>query len=112
MNLTSKSSVFEVSLLSDHKLIAYLVGLDYHYNREHSIYPRILNDYLQEAIEFGAEQVDFGRTASEIKTTLGAQPVHSGILLQHRYPLMQCALPLIANQVGQESFKVHQPFKN
>lgn len=106
---------FRVSLHSHDQLIAHLVGINYTYNQEHSIYPRILNDYLKEAIELRVKALDFGRTAGEIKSTLGARPQPSSVLLKHQHPILQCALPAISKRLNQRSnitpFKVHHPFR-
>lgn len=103
---------FRVSLIDEQQLIALLVGIDYEYSFEHSLYPRILNDYLNEAIERRVTVLDLGRTAGEIKTTLGAVPESSSFYLRHQHPLLKCALPSIANQIELSPFKVHEPFKS
>ena len=102
---------FRVSLISPNTLIAHLVGIDYQYNRHHGLYPRILNDYLTEAITLRVQHLELGRTASEIKTTLGASPQSSGILLSHRSALLNRLLSLISANRALPVFKTHHPFK-
>ena len=103
---------FRVSLYHDRQLIAHLVGLDYAFSLEHALYPRILNDYLSDGIKRRVREIDFGRTAGEIKTTLGASPESSSILLRHHHPVLARALPSIARRVELSPFKVHSPFKS
>ena len=55
---------------------AHFIGIDYSKNKEFAIYPRILNDYVRLGIETKSNQINLGRTASEIKSTLGAKPKH------------------------------------
>ncbi len=53
---------------------AHLVGLSYEYNKSHSLYLLILYQYVRDAIEKKSGVIYFGRTASEIKSTIGARP--------------------------------------
>lgn len=94
-----------------HTLYAYAVGLNYEHAREHSLYPRMLNDYIREAISRGVHQLSFGRTASEIKSTLGAAAQPTEIYLRYQQPLINLALPLISRRVELPEFHMHTPFK-
>ncbi len=51
---------------------AHHIGIDYHFNKDFSLYLNILYLYIEMAIQSGAGQLSFGRTALEIKTTVGA----------------------------------------
>ena len=94
----------------DH-LDAHFIGIDYSNNKSYAIYPRILNDYVRIGIETGSSQINLGRTASEIKSTLGAQPKALTCYCKHkRYLPNQILKPFIKN-VQIKSFKQHQPFK-
>lgn len=53
---------------------AHHIGMDYEYLRSHSLYLNILYFYIQMAICSGARTLSFGRTAVEMKTTVGATP--------------------------------------
>ncbi|MBV7268724.1 peptidogalycan biosysnthesis protein [Winogradskyella luteola] len=92
-------------------LDAHFIGIDYSKNKDYSIYPRILNDYVRLGIETQSDQINLGRTASEIKSTLGAQPETLTCYCRHkRYLPNQILKPFIEN-VQIKSFKQHQPFK-
>lgn len=54
---------------------AHHIGIDYHFNKSHALYLNILYRYIRLAIEAGASTLCFGRTAIEMKTTVGAVPV-------------------------------------
>jgi hypothetical protein len=56
-------------------LEAHYIGIDYEYNKEHDLYQNILYTLIEEAILHKRRRVNLGRTAAEIKTTVGAQPV-------------------------------------
>ena len=52
---------------------AHYVGFDYDINKENELYQTILYSYIEEAIAKGKASINLGRTASEIKTTVGAK---------------------------------------
>ena len=52
---------------------AHYIGLDYSVNKEFELYQTILYSYIEEAIIKGKEAINLGRTASEIKSTVGAK---------------------------------------
>jgi hypothetical protein len=92
-------------------LDAHLIGIDYAKNKAFGIYTRILNDYVRLGIATKSDQINLGRTASEIKSTLGATPKTLTCYCKHkRYLPNQILKPFIKN-VHIKSFKQHQPFK-
>ncbi|WP_179021599.1 peptidogalycan biosysnthesis protein [Winogradskyella forsetii] len=92
-------------------LDAHFIGIDYAHNKEFSIYPRILNDYVRLGIATKSDQINLGRTASEIKSTLGAAPKTLTCYCKHkRYLPNQVLKPFIKN-VQIKSFKQHSVFK-
>ena len=95
---------------ADH-LDAHFIGIDYSNNKEYAIYPRILNDYVRLGIETKSSQINLGRTASEIKSTLGAQPKTLTCYCRHKYGLPNKILKPFIKNVHIKTFKQHQPFK-
>ncbi|MBW2264221.1 MAG: GNAT family N-acetyltransferase [Deltaproteobacteria bacterium] len=93
-------------------LDAHTVGFDYRLNRDHSIYPRMLVDYLEIAIDRGLARVNYGRTAEEIKSTLGAAPVPTRCYVRHRSHVVNPMLPLVARYIRPEEFTQRRPFKS
>lgn len=92
-------------------LDAHFIGIDYSKNKEYAIYPRILNDYVRLGIKLKTKQINLGRTASEIKSTLGAKPKELTCYCKHkRYLPNQILRPFIQN-VNIKSFKQHSVFK-
>ncbi|MBL7923691.1 MAG: GNAT family N-acetyltransferase [Bacteroidia bacterium] len=53
---------------------AHHIGIDYHYNKSHSLYLNLLYLYIEMAIANRVSLLSFGRTALEMKTTVGAVP--------------------------------------
>ncbi|BAO75762.1 peptidogalycan biosysnthesis protein [Winogradskyella sp. PG-2] len=109
--LNEKLVGFLSAMQNETNLDAHFIGIDYANNKEFAIYPRILNDYLRLGIETKSSQINLGRTASEIKSTLGAQPKALICYCKHkRYLPNQILKPFIKN-VKIKSFKQHSVFK-
>lgn len=109
--LEDKLVGFLSALVNNGHLDAHFIGLDYALNKAHAIYPRILNDYVRIGIEKKVSHINLGRTASEIKTTIGALPVNLTCYIRHRRSLInKLILPFIKN-VRIKDFKRHYPFK-
>ncbi|WP_411893828.1 hypothetical protein [Winogradskyella sp. A2] len=92
-------------------LDAHFIGIDYSKNKEYAIYPRILNDYVRLGISTKSDQINLGRTASEIKSTLGAIPKKLTCYCKHKHYLPNQILKPFIKNVQIKSFKQHQPFK-
>ncbi|MFP4844738.1 hypothetical protein [Winogradskyella sp. PE311] len=92
-------------------LDAHFIGIDYSKNKELAIYPRILNDYVRLGISTKSNQINLGRTASEIKSTLGAVPKTLTCYCKHKRYLPNKILKPFIKNVKIKSFKQHQPFK-
>ena len=93
-------------------LDAHYVGIDYAYNKELSIYPRILNDYVRLGFDLGSTKVNLGRTSSEIKSTLGAQPENLNCYVRHRKTFTNVMFKPLIRQLKMTEYKQHRPFKN
>lgn len=92
-------------------LEAHFIGMDYAYNKEFSLYPRILNDYVRMGIELGVREINFGRTASEIKSTIGAIPEDLTCYVRHRRTVANLLFKPLIRQIKMTEYKQHRPFK-
>lgn len=82
---------------------AHHIGMDYAYVRTHGLYLNILYWYIEMAIASGATTLSFGRTAIEMKTTVGAVPVmHEAWLKLNNSMLNSLAAHLIPDKSGEE----------
>lgn len=52
---------------------AHYIGFDYEINKEYELYQNILYSYIEQAIIVKKSSINLGRTASEIKSTVGAK---------------------------------------
>lgn len=102
---------FLSALANNHHLDAHFIGLDYALNKAHAIYPRILNDYIRIGIEKKVSYINLGRTASEIKTTVGAEPVELTCYIKHKRPFINSLLMPFIRNIKIKDFKQHHPFK-
>jgi hypothetical protein len=102
---------FLSALANNHHLDAHFIGLDYSLNKTHAIYPRILNDYIRIGIEKRVSYINLGRTASEIKTTVGATPIELTCYLKLKRPVVNKLLIPFIKRVQIKDFKQHYPFK-
>jgi hypothetical protein len=53
---------------------AHYIGLNYENNKEYELYQNILYKFIEKGIQKNIRKVNFGRTAAEIKSTVGAVP--------------------------------------
>lgn len=72
--LDEKMIAFTSGFKNHHHYEAHFIGINYHYNSSHAVYINILYDFINEAIRNKAQQLIYGRTALEIKSTVGARP--------------------------------------
>lgn len=87
------------------------VGLNYDYNKAHCIYQRVLYDCIKQGIVMQKESIHFGRTASEIKTSVGAYPVKTYALLKHNNKIPNLAIKPLTTYLKPEPFEIRNPFK-
>lgn len=109
--LNEKLVGFLSALANNHHLDAHFIGLDYSLNKTHAIYPRILNDYIRIGIEKKVSYINLGRTASEIKTTVGAEPLELTCYIKHKRPIVNTLLKPFIKRIQIKDFRKHEPFK-
>ncbi len=90
---------------------AHVIGIDYESNREHGVYQRILYDYVELAIRLRCTRIVYGRTAAEIKSTVGAFPVDLTCCIKHRRIISNALLSMIINYVKPSEYPQREPFK-
>ncbi len=90
---------------------AHVIGIDYNINRDHGVYQRILYDYVELAIRLRCTRIVYGRTAAEIKSTVGAYPVDLTCCIKHRRIISNTLLSMIINYVKPSDYPQREPFK-
>ena len=109
--LEEKIIGFSIAFNAPHQLEAFLVGIDYQYNLLYALYSRILYDYIELGIKLRASKITFGRTAGEIKSTVGAFPIALKCCIRHPGKLSNVLLNIIFKYVEPETFPVRNPYK-
>ncbi|WP_046743281.1 hypothetical protein [Kordia zhangzhouensis] len=102
---------FLSAMKNGENLDAHFIGLNYSLNKDYAIYPRILNDYVRLGILHQKKQINLGRTASEIKSTLGAKPQDLTCYIRHKRPLLNSLIKPFIKNIKIKDFKEHLPFK-
>ncbi len=92
-------------------LEAHIIGLDYEMNRDHAVYQRMLYDYIELGIQSGCRRIVFGRTAAEIKSSVGALPVDLSVCFLHQMWVSNALLSLILQYVKPSEYPHREPFK-
>lgn len=92
-------------------LDAHFIGINYDFNKTDAIYPRMLNDYVRLGLSLGVKEINLGRTASEIKSTIGAVPEHLRCYVKHRRTVTNMLFKPLIRQIKMTEYKQHTPFK-
>ena len=102
---------FMSGMINKKNLDAHFVGLDYEFNKQYAIYQRMLYDYIKIAIDNKIERLNFGRTASEIKSSVGAVPEDLTVYIRHKKSIRNKILKLFLLKIQPTEFNQKFPFK-
>ena len=102
---------FSSALVCSHAIDAHLVGIDYSVSVDLALYSRMLYDYVNLGIEQGAEAIIFGRTAAEIKSTIGALPVDLKCCVRHPGRISNWLLSCFFSYIKPGNYPIRQPWK-
>jgi predicted N-acyltransferase len=91
---------------------AHAIGIDYDLNSEFAIYQNMLYDFVKIAIEKKTSKLILGRTAMEMKSNIGAEPVEMCCYVRHSGPLLNRAFKPIFNYIRQTEWTQRNPFKD
>jgi hypothetical protein len=109
--LNGKVVGFMSGMINQNSLDAHFVGIDYVQNKEHAIYQRMLYDYIEIAIHKKIKHLNFGRTASEIKSSIGAIPQDLTMYIRHKKSIKNRILKLFLQRIEPTPFHQKFPFK-
>ena len=99
--------------LGEFGLEAHFIGFQQDLQRKRQLYLNILYDLIREGIDQGTHHIHFARTASEIKSSVGAVPENQTCLIRHRNPFWNAILgPVIRILQGPgEEWEARHPFR-
>ncbi|MFN4123422.1 MAG: peptidogalycan biosysnthesis protein [Flavobacteriales bacterium] len=102
---------FSALLHEGENAYALMVGLDYTLNESHKLYFNLLIDLIQSSIQIQARNLNMGRTAMEIKSTLGAEPIETFSLVKFKSIANQLMFKQLVNKFKQPEWIQRRPFK-
>jgi hypothetical protein len=92
-------------------LDAHFIGIDYAFNESHALYLNILYDFIAEAIRLRAKRLLYGRTALEIKSTVGAGPHRLTAWLKLNNRLLNRLITPFVPSEGHTAWVQRSPFR-
>lgn len=98
---------FQCSLAASGILEAYFVGFEAEWNKTHALYQRMLLEFIRWGIDRGCHSVNLGRTALDIKASLGAEPQRLVLHQRSTSPVMH----LLARWAARASAPKQQTLK-
>ncbi|MDF2438012.1 MAG: hypothetical protein K0Q95_2388 [Bacteroidota bacterium] len=102
---------FRSSFILKDSIEAHFVGLDYSLNKDVELYQNILYDYVKESISENKKKLFLGRTASEIKSTVGAEAYELTCYVRHRNPLSNRIIKPFIDFLKPSEWVPRNPFK-
>ena len=94
------------------ELEAHFLGYNAALNHEHQIYLNMLFDLINLGIEGNFKRIIFSRTAHEIKSSVGAEPVEMSLFMRHDNLIMNRLLLSILRVLSpREKWTPRTPFK-
>lgn len=110
--LNNKLVGFHTLLLNDETLETYFLGYDETIQKENMLYLNMLYNMTKYGIENGFKKIIFGRTALEIKSSVGASPVQMSGFIYHNNKLVNKFIGKIFKQLEPElHWQQRHPFK-
>ncbi len=92
-------------------LDAHFVGFDYRLNHRLGLYQRMLYEYIKMGIEEGYQRINFGRTATEIKSTVGALPVSMHCYMKHTSKAPNLIMQTLAGFITHDDERSHIAYR-
>ncbi len=92
-------------------LEAHYFGIDYSVLRELHLYQRMLYDVVALTIKKQKAQIHFGRTAPEVKTTIGAQVKPMFGYLKYLNPVINYIMEFFTSRLQPREYILRSPFK-
>jgi predicted N-acyltransferase len=104
---------FYTSIKNMDVLDAHFLGYEPNENIDCQLYLNMLYDLIKEAIEMGVSKLDLSRTAIEIKSTIGAQPLDMYLYLKHTNAVLNKTVATVLSLINPtENYIIRNPFKD
>lgn len=91
---------------------AHFIGYERSLNNNLELYHNILLKLLQTALRVGAREINFARTALEIKSSVGAEPQDLYCYIAHKSKIINSVVPHILEFLKpKDNWVQRRPFK-
>ncbi len=108
-----KLIAFYTLIRNGSEMEAHFLGYDRALNHDRQLYLNILYDIIRFSIESGAHSINFSRTALEIKSSVGAEPLQLFCYLRHENPLKNRVTGRLVDYLNPvEVWRQRHPFKS
>lgn len=103
---------FYTFIINKNDIDTYFLGYHQALQKERQLYLNMLLDMVQHGIDNQLKKIVFGRTALEIKSTIGAEPVEIFGLIKHNKAIINKFMPQIFPAIDPKiEWQQRQPFK-
>lgn len=98
--------------INDSRLEVHHTGRDKQTTTDVMLYERMLLDAVAFGLECGVKSIHFGRTATEVKSTIGATPKEMHGYVFHTKTIRNQLFAFMARTLKPQPFTLRNPFKN
>jgi predicted N-acyltransferase len=109
--LNDKLIGFATATRIDKELDGNFIGIHHQYNKDYSVYQRILYDFITCAIDEKLKTVRLGRTAEEIKSGVGAMPNEMKFYAKHQNRFKNSIIKPFLSLLRPSEFNLRRPYK-
>ena len=109
--LDNQILAFSSEFSNNQTLYSYFVGINYEFNKQYSIYERILCESISNAIAQKKKKLIFGRTANEFKSNFGAIPEKSYVYFKAQNKFMALLLRRFLSKIKPKIWVQRNPFR-
>lgn len=109
--ITGKLIGFRSAFICGVTMEAHYIGFDMADNKQYEVYQNMLYDFVKTGIEARVSRIAFGRTASEIKTNIGAVAHELTCYIKHTNRLINTFLSSVTKTIKPTDFVARNPFK-
>ena len=102
---------FQCAYVGREETESFFVAFDPELLKSHAIYQRMLVEFICLGVERGSKRVNMGRTALEIKSSVGALPRRLMCEVRFRNPLFHAVVDRYTRGYNPVTPKVRQPWK-
>lgn len=97
--LNGEMLAFQMGLSCCDHFDSMFVGMNYDYLKTHALLPGMLCEFIRWGIEHGVNEIRFGRTAAELKSSLGAEPFEIITYSRHTNTAANSIMPWVIDRM-------------